>query len=523
MNRLFHIFLFALYPSLFLYTKNMAIVDSLDFALAAAVSLVLAGTVYFFLQFVMRERPKQAFLTSATLLLFFSFGQGMTVLSQVHIKTGLFFIGPGKTLLFLTSLIWLLLFFILKRKGLPQPITFFLNITSLLLVSFTLFPVLTHSFSTTYKKNVINPISGNDTTGRRQPDIYFILMDGRARSDVLRNRFQYNDSLFCRSLTSKGFFIAESSFANYNKTITVLTSILNMDYVPCLAEKSNNSILDLRFFLESIRHNTLFYLLRDRGYRITAFDGDGLALFHPEDVDSLVATPEWDLTPYLNQFINLSPLPVLIGAFKGNETRRYDHHRNKILHALESLKTIPGSAYGPHFVFAHLLLPHEPFIFSRTGKSRYPSYPFSIWHSVQENNWIPADYDSAYAEQVKYGDKRILGVIDTLLRYSPHPPIIVLQSDHGPSGRLDLGSVEKSDVHERMAILNALYLPGIAADWQHKDMTPVNTFRIILNHYFGDSLPLFPNRNYFDTWDKPYRFTDITERLKRPMQSEVRP
>jgi len=46
----------------------------------------------------------------------------------------------------------------------------------------------------------------------------------------------------------------------------------------------------------------------------------------------------------------------------------------------------------------------------------------------------------------------------------------------------------------------------------------VNTCRMILNDYFGGSLPLIPDRTYvFTDFDHPYRFEDVTDRLRGPV------
>jgi hypothetical protein len=48
----------------------------------------------------------------------------------------------------------------------------------------------------------------------------------------------------------------------------------------------------------------------------------------------------------------------------------------------------------------------------------------------------------------------------------------------------------------RLAILNAYYLPGVDSDLIYPSISPVNTFRLILNTYFGADLPLLPDESY---------------------------
>jgi hypothetical protein len=96
---------------------------------------------------------------------------------------------------------------------------------------------------------------------------------------------------------------------------------------------------------------------------------------------------------------------------------------------------------------------------------------------------------------------------------SQQAPIIVIQGDHGSQLYADLNAMESTCYKERMSILNAYYLPGIAADQVSADVTPVNTFRLILKHYFGAPLDHLENKAYFATINAPYSFIDVTNRL----------
>jgi hypothetical protein len=73
------------------------------------------------------------------------------------------------------------------------------------------------------------------------------------------------------------------------------------------------------------------------------------------------------------------------------------------------------------------------------------------------------------------------------------------------------------ELGRKLRILNAYYLPGDPTTEPYPTITPVNTFRVILNGYFGGSLPLLPDRTYvFTDYDHPYRFEDVTDRLRGP-------
>lgn len=143
---------------------------------------------------------------------------------------------------------------------------------------------------------------------------------------------------------------------------------------------------------------------------------------------------------------------------------------------LDQLPTIP-SYPGPKFVFAHIIIPHPPFIFTPDGSlmedSRY----------YDGENAMPADasyIDRGYTNQVQFIDQKIVEIAQTIIAQSQVPPIIIIQGDHG----------WRDD--NRYEILNAYYLPGISsqASSLYENISPINSFRVVFNAYFSASLPL---------------------------------
>ena len=128
----------------------------------------------------------------------------------------------------------------------------------------------------------------------------------------------------------------------------------------------------------------------------------------------------------------------------------------------------------------------------------------------------PHVYIRGYRDQAIYITRRIEQVIDQILARSPEPPLVILQGDHGSGLRLVPESKEKSDLHERMSILNAYYFPDRNYQALYPEITPVNSFRVVLNTYFGAGLKLLPDRNYFSTWSHPLEFMDVTSAIRTP-------
>ena len=87
-------------------------------------------------------------------------------------------------------------------------------------------------------------------------------------------------------------------------------------------------------------------------------------------------------------------------------------------------------------------------------------------------------------------------MIDALIENSNIPPVIIIQGDHGPLPDLT------EDPSQRIPILNAYYLPGIKTDkLLYPYISPVNSFRVVLNSYFGQNLHLLEDKSYFGPED----------------------
>jgi hypothetical protein len=100
--------------------------------------------------------------------------------------------------------------------------------------------------------------------------------------------------------------------------------------------------------------------------------------------------------------------------------------------------------------------------------------------------------------------------INAILSRSASPPVIIIQGDHGPGSRLNWTSPEGSCLWERTSILNAYYLPGAGKEQLYPSITPVNSFRVILNAYFGAQLEQLPDRTYFTSHKLENQVIDIT-------------
>jgi hypothetical protein len=197
---------------------------------------------------------------------------------------------------------------------------------------------------------------------------------------------------------------------------------------------------------------------------------------------------------------------------------QFRHARLRITYLLDHLPDIARDSQ-PTFTFAHLVCPHPPMIFGPHGEeigTEHERYERFMLTNDRANGRYrkPEDFARAYKDQSIFITRRIQETIDRILAESPEPPIIIVQSDHGSELNLDMESVRNTDLHERMSILNAYYFPGGRYEGLYDSISPVNSFRVVFNTFFGAKLPLLPDRSFFSTWSDPYRFIDVTDEVR---------
>jgi len=467
--------LFALFSAISLAAYNIGQIFIGDIWRPLVFSLSLAGILFWILNRLLRDSHRAALTSALLLFLFFAYGQ---VYSAFEGQYGLFrhrFLFPLFCLLGVLAVVAAV-----RRIRTPETFTYSLNLVSVFLLIYPSFIIL----STLVQQAVSDASfkSGNvleeDNANNAMPDVYYIILDGYGRQDVLQREYGFDNSEFINGLRERGFYVAECSQTNYAHTVYSLPSSLNYNYLDVLDTSTDAERISL------LKHGAVRAAFEARGYAIVAFPtGWSMTEWTDADIYPDYGKSFATLTEFETLFLDTTMLRVATDYDRlTSKTTPYSEARRlRVLSMIEALKEIP-TREGKYFVFAHFVIPHPPFSFGADGE----------WLEINVDTASPEQIADAYINQVIYINRMILQIVDMLQRESDLPPVIIVQGDHGPSPDLT------NDPAVRMPILNAYYLPGVEMDQMlYPAISPVNSFRVVLNRYFESNLPLLEDRSYF--------------------------
>ncbi|MCK4472467.1 MAG: sulfatase-like hydrolase/transferase, partial [Anaerolineae bacterium] len=333
-------------------------------------------------------------------------------------------------------------------------------------------------------------------------DIYYIIVDAYARADILEEVYHFDNSEFLSYLAEKGFYVADKSVTNYPQTSLSLASSLNFMYLDGLAGQMGTETDNRQPLHVMIKNNKVFQYLRNHGYTFLAFSS-GYGATEITNADIYMEPPkQWDISEFQEALITLTPLSVFRKTF-------FDARRDRVTYAFDHIADAT-QVDGPTFAFVHVQVPHWPFIFDADGRPVEPHNGIGMRGDYEYDEFI-----EGYKNQLIFVNRRLQNAIDEILPRASDLPIIIIQSDHGPDAKLDYGGwrIEKTYLPERMSIFNAYYFPDQNYEALYESITPVNTFRVIFNNYFGADYELLGDRSYFASWSHPYLFTDVTDEM----------
>jgi hypothetical protein len=520
----FHPFLIGIYPIIHLYARNIAFIPSADALRPLGITVGLTFLFLFGFRAIVKSWHAAGLLCSMLLIMFFFFGHIVNLLENWLLQQGM----PFNISVF--AWIWLILFLplpllILRYRSSEKP-TQLLNLIGLMLMLWPLASIIAANIDRIYSRpseleslalmrgEAQAEASMRELPQAEKPDIYFIILDAYERADILKEYYGYDNSSFMASLQDRGFFIGSSSRSNYLATEYSLNTSLNLLY---FHEFPAGLFKQSRYNLYT---NYVSEFLRRQEYQVVVFDSGTGTNFQFADVfassPSIQESPS-AVTPFEQLLLQTTYVLALIkggssegvardDVFTASINRELEIRRERIQYSVELL-TDYAALDGPRYIFSHICLPHLPFLYGPGGEPlTYHGKTNLFWFEVE-----PAEYIENYGYQIDYLNRAILETIDRILAGARRPLVIVLQSDHGDEHFLDWDAPTAQGVNARSAILNAIYFSDGGYDQFYPSMTPVNSFRVILNHWFGTQYPLLPDKTYFHKHPVNTPYTEIPE------------
>jgi hypothetical protein len=173
--------------------------------------------------------------------------------------------------------------------------------------------------------------------------------------------------------------------------------------------------------------------------------------------------------------------PSFVKILESSQRTDFRKNKNKLKQfnqvVFDSLSQIIATEnIKPKFVYAHLEMPHSPYIFDSAGKE----FPDSMLLST--NNLTKRNMFKSY---ISYVNKKTTVLTNSILNGTNHQAIIIIQSDHGC--RDSEITTNKDDAFRNYS---AFYFPDRDYSMLYDSMSNINTFRVVLNKYFGQKLHL---------------------------------
>ena len=497
-----HPFLLALYPMLYLLSVN---IDQVDPAVAfRSLFIPFAGVTALLLVFALLSKSWRKAALAASLwvvvvylLFFFLYVPLYHAVEKMVIggvNVGRHRVLLGGILLLLALAAW----FILRiRKDVSIP-TSIINLVAVVLILLPVFQIVSYQIRSQTLAAPPALVEMDQSAlslpeGKTPPDVYYIILDMYTRQDVLQDFFEYDNTEFLKFLEEKGFEVAACSQSNYTITQYSLSSSLNYEYLQTLGYGVDDPEI-----VQAIDQSRVRRSLEELGYKTVAFES-GYSLTELRDADVYLSPfgNLWNGLLYggVNSFeamVLQNSAGKLLYEAKPNLSRKYQtildtpyiQYRERIDFTLQELETV-ARIPGPKFVFAHILAPHDPFVFDRDGNFIYRETPFTL---NNDKEYTAETYVAGYRDELMYLNTRVENVVAAILEQSSTPPIIILQGDHG--------APRSKEIDGYSAILNAYHLPDGGAEGLPPTITPVNTFRWIFNEYFGGTYPLLQDIPY---------------------------
>ncbi len=508
---LIHPILFALFPVFLVYSQNIHLILIQGIVFPTLIILGITIALWAGIKFILKNTRKSALLTSLYVFLFFSYGIVFKILES-NVTEEYFVLIHVFLLISYASFVVFTTYYIVKTHRKLNYITSTTNVVSITLLSFVFLNIGAYNFenfSDFEDETHESIILGNNL--KNLPDIYYIVLDEYAPLRTLNMFYNYDNSDFVEFLQERGFYVTKNSHSNYAETFLAMASTLNMKYVNYLSDIVGEESLDQRIPYQMISNNLVMKNFKSVGYEIYNFDSGwwGTRSLQIADVNLCSANQNMDFHT-LHALKQISILRSFDMFIKDPSSKIFhQERRDRIFCQFDDITKIKQETEKPVFVFMHVMAPHDPYVFGPNGEEvdyKYTFGPTSIGYLD------PSEEKRAYLNQLTYLTKILKVTIENLLENSDNLPIIIIQSDTGPS-IISADTTNELQQVGRMSIFNAYYFPNEKYDRLYDDITPINSFRIVFDSHFQTNYGIVEDKIFFSTYEKPYALIELNDLL----------
>jgi Sulfatase len=377
---------------------------------------------------------------------------------------------------------------IARSKHLPQKLISYFNIVTISLLVWEFGNLGLNYLEIRKTNNLIYPDKPlceqyipQSLSDSSKPDIFFLVFDEYTNNNSLQKIWNFDNRAITDWLQKKAFYVALQSNANYPCTFFSIPSAFNMNFLDAKKGSDGTVARNMLQGNQSISDNETFCLLRKANYEISfiapfrnSIQENGLGhffdflsndqLYRQTMIGSLANDISWNFIPK-NSEDALKKLVIEKLQAKVESTQK----------TIAAIKSAIDSTSNrkPHFVYGHLMVPHEPNIFDSTGR-----------FLADKTSFTDSGVFSSYTNQVKYANLIMVDLVSSIRLHNRPNTIIILLGDHGyKESRLD------SMIPYSYPNFTAFYFPDKKYENLYETITPVNIFRIVFSQYLGQKIP----------------------------------
>jgi hypothetical protein len=499
----FYPLFFAANPVLALLATNIVEVDIPVIYRPLLLTTFFSILILFITRLFLGNLQKAALVTTILMILFFTYGHVYQLLESKDILG--MNIGRHRYLVpFYVGVGGLGIAFVLLKVKDYFTVTQVMNVVGAFLLIFPIVQIISFNIRISIGNAAFSGLEETINSSDLQPpgdlpDIYYIVLDTYTRADALQRDFHFDNSTFLNELRELGFYVADCSRSNYSYTQATLAAALNMEYLPDLRDDLEELSLGMGDIWILIKQSLVRRKLEEVGYKTVAFD-TGYEWSQIRDADYYfgVGSNPFSLkavTPFEALLLKSTAVLLLTDSqslfFKERfEGVNFPHAEfvQRQLFILDRLIEIPAIDQ-PTFTFAHMLIPHGPYVFDPDGNIREDTGYFGgkLAEPINEQYLL-----EGYTGEIQFINSRMIEIVSELIETSRIPPIIIIHGDHGLRDE------------NRLQILNVYFLPDAGRDSLYPSISPVNSFRVVFDTTFGTDYGLLVDESFMgDDFAKP--------------------